>query len=143
MNARAHISLRLALAFVTLIAALLALGAWGLDRMAVVDGEVKVMVKNRWPRIQAANRAIELMNENSRIALGLFLLDDRPEIERQIQQQDRNRDDISGLMAAIEESQDSPAGRTLFQAVKQSRARYVEAFTRARRLLLEGRTGEG
>jgi signal transduction histidine kinase len=143
MNLRAGISLRLALAFVTLIAGLLGLGAWCLDRMAVADREVAVLANEEWPCILRAHRALDLMNENSRISLALFLVGDRPEVERRIAQQDRNREDITRLMAQIDGSQRSAAGRGLFDAVKLARAHYVDSFTRARARLLEGRVDEG
>src|SRR5689334_19366194 len=118
MDQRISITFRLALAFVMLIGGLLGLGAWALDRMAVVDRDLGTIVQERWPRIQHADRAIELMNENSRIALTIFLSGDREEIARRIEQQDQNREDITELMGAIERSQESEAGRALFQAVK-------------------------
>jgi signal transduction histidine kinase len=143
MNHRTSISFRLALGFVTLIGGLLVVGGWALDRLASVDRDLAAIVKERWPRIQAADRAIELMNENSRIALAIFLSDDRAEIERQIEQQERNRVAISELLAAIERTQDSAQGRMFFTAVKASRARYVDAFTRARSRLLYEAPREG
>ncbi|HXU81067.1 MAG TPA: ATP-binding protein, partial [Polyangia bacterium] len=112
-------------------------------RMAVVDGDLRTIALQRWPRIRTAHRALDLMNENSRIALRLFLERDYDEAGRLIAQQERNREAINGLMAEIEGSQDSAEGRRLFEEVKVARARYVDAFTRARSLLRQSRFEEG
>jgi methyl-accepting chemotaxis protein len=136
------ISARLSLGFAALIGVLLTIGWFGLDRMAMIDNDLETIVKKRWVKVRMAEEALDLMNENSRITLEIFLVDARTDIDRLISQQDQNKQRISDLMDTIEGGLEMDKGRVLFNAVKEVRARYVESFVRARTQLLEGKRDE-
>src|SRR4051794_29439469 len=136
------ISVRLSLGFAILIGILLSIGWVGLERMAAINNDLETVVNKRWPKIQSAQEALDLMNENSRITLEIFLVGGRADVDRLIAQQDQNKHKIDELMESIERGLDVDRGRTLFGSVKEARARYVESFTRARTLLLQGKQDE-
>jgi methyl-accepting chemotaxis protein len=136
------ISGRLSLAFAVLIGILLGTGWFGLDRMAMIEGDLDTVVTRRWSKVHMAEEALDLMNENSRITLEIFLVDSRADVDRLIAQQNQNKQRISDLMDTIEGGLEMDKGRVLFNAVKEIRVRYVESFTLARTQLLEGKRDE-
>jgi methyl-accepting chemotaxis protein len=137
-----RISARLSVGFAVLIGVLLGIGWFGLDRMAAIDNDLETIVRKRWLKVRLAEEALDLMNQNSRITLEIFLVDSRADVDRLISQQDQNKQRITDVMDTIEGGLEMDKGRVLFNTVKEVRARYVDSFVRARTQLLEGKRDE-
>ncbi len=137
-----NIGTRLALAFALQITLLVAMGWLGLDRMARINENLEGVVEKRWGTIELVEAARARMNDNARLDLEMIITRERIEVDRLVARQEDNRREISGLMEKIDARLDQEKAKALFAAVKDARGPYVEAFTRARTLVLEGKHDE-
>jgi methyl-accepting chemotaxis protein len=136
------IGARLALAFASLILALVGVGWLGLTRMAQINESLDTIVTKRWSKIQLTEAAVARVNDNSRITLEYFIVKERADFDRLLARQEDNKREITNIMEKVESALELEKGRTLFAAVKEARVPYVESFTRARKLLDEGKRDE-
>ncbi len=131
------IGTRLAMAFGLVIAGMLGLGWMGLDQMSQANEQVDVLAVDLWGRLELTERALQKNNDNARITLMAFIQDDRNLVERLFSEQEENRREISGIIAELDKQVEAGRGRDLLANVKEARARFVDRFTQARRLLLQ------
>jgi methyl-accepting chemotaxis protein len=136
------IGTRLGIGFCFLTAILVGVGWLGLDRMGQINNNLDVVVAKKWPQVQLTRGAVSRVEDNARITLLIFILKDKSEIERLLARQEDNKQEITALVEKLERSQDSEKGRMLISAVKEARRPYVDSFTRAKNLLLQGRPEE-
>jgi len=137
-----RLSAKLGLVFSALIALALGIGVFALNRMGTMNAALQAVVEKRWPAVQRAHEAQGLMNENSRITLEVFLVEDRAEIERLIARQEGNKERITELLAQIKQTVETREGRDLLATVVAARERYVTSFLRARNQLLQAHRDE-
>ncbi|WP_454439741.1 sensor histidine kinase [Thauera mechernichensis] len=126
---------RLAFGFGVLLALLVLAVALGLHRLARLNAEVEGVVVGNWERTVLANRAIDLMNAQTRDTLELFLPGD-PELARR---RIANRVlAIGTLLDRLDDSLDHPLSRELFDEILRRRSAYVMSFSRVANLLDAG-----
>jgi serine phosphatase RsbU (regulator of sigma subunit) len=132
------ITRRLGLAFLVTIAFTLCVGALGLARMRQLSETTHRIGVDRFGKVQLAEHAVEMINENSRVALHLFLVADPTEFDRQVAEQERTSHEISDLYAAFTRQLDSDDERTIFDWVLRARSHYVTERQKAEKLLRVG-----
>jgi methyl-accepting chemotaxis protein len=139
------ISLRLWLAFGLIIGGTVLVGAVGLRRMAQNEQQMGRLADDLWGRVRLAQQVVALNNANARLSLSMLLVAERTELDQMLSYQEDNRQKINALLerleALLEGSQDSQEQR-LFAEVKTERVRFVDSFTRAKKLLLADRRTE-
>jgi methyl-accepting chemotaxis protein len=133
---------RLSLSFAVLIALLVGVGWLGLSRITVLHESLEEVASKRWAQVRLSQDAMRRAEENSRITLELFLVQDPAKIDRLLAAQDENRRIITGQMSQLEQALERDKGKSLFADVKTLRARYVESFTRVRALLHQEKRSE-
>jgi signal transduction histidine kinase/DNA-binding response OmpR family regulator len=131
-------AVRLATAFAFLVSILLGLGWLGLSHMARVNADFEDIISKRWPKVQLSQQALGYSNLNNRITMEIFLLDDRKEIDSLLARRAQNTEKISALLNNLEAvGIESGTERKLLDAIRETRAPYVESYKQALRTLLE------
>jgi len=130
------IGTRLALGFGVIVAVLMGAGWLNLSRMSQMNASMNLAIGTRWPAVKLSAEALRKVNENSRITLEIFVRSNRSEIVQLLARQDENKKLIGELVKEIEGRSNDDRSKTLIGEVKTKRAPYVDAFTRARQLLL-------
>jgi serine phosphatase RsbU (regulator of sigma subunit)/CHASE3 domain sensor protein len=129
------ITSRLGLAFLVMIALTLGVGALGLARMHQLSETTRSIAVERFGKVQLAERAVALINDNSRVALHLFLVADPAEFDRQLAEQRKTSAEITEIYEQFERQIDSDEERARFDDVLRARSRYVGQRERAEKLL--------
>jgi methyl-accepting chemotaxis protein len=129
-------------AFAVLIAAMLSLGAFDLVSSRRAQDVVREIVDDRGARARTAHEAASLVNANLASRLTLFLVPDSAARAALLAEQAGQSARITSYFDRIGGALESGEERTLFDAIRQRRAAYLEAFTGARTLLLAGRRDE-
>jgi methyl-accepting chemotaxis protein len=142
MLANLRIGARLGLAFASLIFITVVVGWLGLSSMAEMDARLADVVAHNWGQVQLTRNAVARVNENARITMEYFLAADKGAFDRLLSRQEENKREITTFMDKIESGLDADKGKDLFAQVKAARVPYVESFTRARKLLDEGKRDE-
>jgi len=131
-----HVGITLGIAFGILVSILIGIGILGLSRMDQVNAQLEYVIGRRWTSLQFAREAVMYSNQNSRITLGVFLLDDRAAIESLLATRAANTEKISQLVEKLQKQCDSEEECRLLTAVAQARAPYVASYQRALRLFV-------
>ncbi|MFZ0813906.1 MAG: ATP-binding protein [Candidatus Sulfotelmatobacter sp.] len=138
-----EIAVRLGLAFSLLVALLIAVGDLGLRRVDRVNVDLQEVMSTQWNKVRLSREAVTHSNRNSRITMQIFLLKDRKHIDDILKNRVENTTEISELLAKLKGLCQSEEERKLLIAIEEARARYIESYLRALRLLLdEGKRDE-
>lgn len=136
------IGARLGLAFAAMVAIVLALGWLSLERMKQIDAATENIARTRFANVQLAEHGLQLVNENARMSLQLFMMTDAGEREALIAVQKEQSGEISRTYDQVQKQFDSPHERELFDKILTSRAHYVTERTKAERVLQNGNRDE-
>lgn len=134
--------LKLGAAFGLLITILIGIGILGLSRMDQVNANLEYVIGRRWNNLQLARQALTYSNQNSRITLEIFLLNDRGVIEPLLATRAENTNKISQLVDKLQSQCDSAEECRLLAAVNETRAPYVDSYLRALHLLVDENQAE-
>ena len=132
---RMTIGTRLLMAFGALSLLLVAFGALGMVRLRRLDATTSALAHQRFANVALAQRALTKVNDNARLALEMFFLDDARELERSVATQQETSRQITKLYEDVERSLDTPREKELFAAVLEARRVYTEARGHAERSL--------
>ena len=131
------IGLKLGVAFGLLVAILIGIGILGLSRMDQVNARLEYVIGRRWANLQLTRQALTYSNQNSRIVLEIFLVNDLRLIEPLLATRAENTDKISRLVEKLQGQCDSEEECRLLAAVNAARAPYVGSYLRALHLLAD------
>ena len=135
MNPR-NISFRLAVSFCLLAGLLLILGWQGISHLRKINLKWQSVINDQWKEEQLSHEAFRLSDENSRIILLVFMLDDQEEIKRLMTERAANSERILELIRELEPHCESVEEKHLLDAVETTRTTYVESYKQALSLLL-------
>ena len=133
---------KLGVAFGILIAILIGIGILGLSRMDQINENLEDVLGRRWTKLQLAREALMYSNENSRVTMEIFLLEDKRLIEPLLIRRAENTQKISELVANIESQCDSLEEKQLLADVEGTRTPYVTSYLRALHLLVDEKQRE-
>ena len=136
-----RIGTRLGLAFGLLVAAVIGVGYLGLDRLAALNGGMQRLVTERWLQYEQTVEAVGLVNDNARLTMQMFLVEDRAELDRISAEIEANKGAISGLLDKIEVVADD-RGQRIIAEIHRTRTPYVDSFGKARTLVLADQRDE-
>ena len=131
-----HVELRLGVAFAILIALLAGIGQLGLRRMHEINDTLSDITGRRSAKLQLAQEALMLSNQNSRITMEVFLVQDGARIDGLLAARSENTNQISELMAKIASRCESEEEKQLLATVHATRQVYVESYLRSLHLLV-------
>lgn len=129
-----QVGIRLGVAFGLLIAILLGTAYLALDRMQRIYAGLEAELDESLLELQLAQDGLRYSNENSQIAMQVFLV--QPElIDQLLTRQTENSRKISALMPLLEPYCASAEEKQL-QNVKETRTVYLDSYQQVLRLLL-------
>jgi PAS domain S-box-containing protein len=120
--------LKLAAAFAALILILISVGWLGLSHMAALEREDQRVVDKQVRDEHIAREALEYSTINSRIALQLFILTNRDEIQPLLARREANSKHISALLDEISTRLDDDNERAMFAQLLNARTNFFNAF---------------
>ena len=133
--------MKLGIAFTVLIALLAGIAQFGLRRMQTVDETFFDVTGRKLVDLQVARRALKLSNENSRIAMEIVLVENRPLVNTLSAVRSENSKEITRLLEESEHGE-SEKEKQLLSEVKKARLPYMESYLRAIHLVDEGKHDE-
>ena len=136
MNAR-PVGIKLGAAFAILVAILIGIGILGLSRMDQINAHLEDVLGRHWAKLQLAREAVMYSNQNSRITMEIFLVDDKRLIQPLLARRAENTEKISALMEKIKSQCDTTDECQLLAAVETARIPYVTSYLRALHLLVD------
>ena len=136
MDAR-PIGIKLGAAFAILVAILIGIGILCLSRMDQINTHLEDVLGRHWAKLQLAREALFYSNQNSRITMEIFLVDDQRLIDPLLASRAENTIKISELVEKINRQCDSPEECRLLADVESARAPYVTSYLRALHLLVD------
>jgi diguanylate cyclase (GGDEF)-like protein/PAS domain S-box-containing protein len=132
-----RIALKLGIAFTVLIALLAGIAQFGLRRMQTIDETFFDVTGRKLVALQVARRAMKLSDDNSRIAMEIVLVENRPLVNTLSAVRSENSNEITRLLAESEHYRESEKEKQLLSDVKKAREPYVESYLRAIHLLVD------
>jgi diguanylate cyclase (GGDEF)-like protein/PAS domain S-box-containing protein len=132
-----RIGLKLGIAFTVLIALLAGIAQFGLRRMQTIDEIFFNVTGRKLVDLQVARRAMRLSDDNSRIAMEIVLVENRPLVNTLAAVRSENSKEITRLLAESEHYGESEKEKHLLSNVKEAREPYVESYLRAIHLLVD------
>lgn len=131
------IGTRLGMLFGFFLLALIALGGIGLSWLGRLNARTTAEIQSRFNIAKLSNDTIANSTDNARLTMQIFETTD-PEQEKKLNEQnDAISHQIGTAVAEIEKSLTTPQEKELFEEVSQRRTAYVDARTRAKKLLLD------
>jgi len=131
------IGIKLGAAFAILVAILIGIGILCLSRMDQINTHLEDVLGRHWAKLQLAREALFYSNQNSRITMEIFLVDDQRLIDPLLARRAENTIKISELVEKINRQCDSPEECQLLADVESARAPYVTSYLRALHLLVD------
>ena len=127
--------LNLRIAFRLLIGVLIGLGVAGLRQMSDMNARVQGVTESLWPKVELARSAVQYSDLNNRIMMEVFLLDDKEEIAKLLEQRAANTQKISAIFNQIEAGVTQGDERRLLDRVAVVRRSYIDSYLTAIDLL--------
>ncbi len=131
-----QVGIKLGLCFGLLIAILLGTACLALDRMQRMYANLQAELDESMVELQVAQDGIRYSNENSRIIMELFLVQQPEVIDQLLAQRADNSRKITALIPLLEKQCESDEEKWLLEMVKETRSAYVNSYQRALTLLL-------
>jgi methyl-accepting chemotaxis protein len=140
-----RIASRLAALVGIFLATLVAVGWYGLNRMAAVNAALDGVVRNRYGTVDRATQAMDLNAENARISLQVILLTELKKSEAvasNVSVQMENTRQMTRFFEEIEPRLVAVSEKEAFRVVKEARGPYLEARARVKKAFEENRQEE-
>jgi len=125
------LGVRLGFCFVLLIGTLISVGYLGLNELHNLTLGFSEIVENQWVKVQLSRRAQSYSNQNNRMNMQVFLINDDQEREALLSLRSQNSEEVSNLIEALNDKVGSKKEQELLDAIKQERAPYVQSYRNA------------
>ncbi len=132
-----YVGVRLGIAFGVLVVLLVIVGWLGLYQMGRINRDLEAIVNERWAKEQLTREALDYSNQNNRITMELFFLEDKAKIDPLLLQRLRNTEKITAIVQKLELQVEAGQERELLDSVQESRGPYISSYLRGLHLLLD------
>jgi methyl-accepting chemotaxis protein len=133
------IGTRLGILFATILLTLVTLGGIGLAWLGHLNARTTAKLQERFQTAKLSNDTVAHSTDNARLTFQLFETKDPEEEKRLNAENDAISHQIGEDVKRIEKSLSSPRERELFETVASNRLVYVNARTRAKKLLADNK----
>jgi PAS domain S-box-containing protein len=132
-----QLAFRLGLAFSLLVALLIAVGDFGLRCMDHINDDLQDIMGRQWDKLRLSREAVTYSSRNSRIAMQIFLVQNREQIDSLLAARTENTDKISILISDLERQCASDEERRSLALLQDLGKAYVDSYQTALHLLLD------
>ena len=136
------IGTRLGLGFLLMMVLITAMGVFGVNRLAVLDGEMDKITEDYYPKTVIANDLIDNLNLVARTVRNLVILDDKAAEVRERKVLADARKGITESMEKLEKTITSPKGKEMLLKVQETRGKYTPILERMLKLEEDGKAAE-
>ena len=133
------IGVRLAIGFGLMVALIAIVAGVAYGRMGDLNGNVNLLVSDRYPKVAAANAIVDNINVVARAIRNALLIDDAEEARRELMRVDDARAKINEALEVLKATVTSESGKRLLGAVTDARKAYVADQEQFLQLFKEGR----
>jgi PAS domain S-box-containing protein len=130
------LGVRLGLCFVLLIGTLITVGYLGVHELHNLNLGFSEIVEHQWVKVQLSRRAQSYSNQNNRINMQVFLIENDQERESVLAQRSKNSEEISKLIQALSNRVETTKEQELLDTIEQKRAPYVQSYRTALHMLV-------
>ena len=133
---------RLGLSFGLIILLMTLIAFVGVSRMATLNDEISLVVKDRFPKTVWANDMIDSINIIARSMRNALLVKDPDSVKREVDRIPEQRKIISDRLEKLDKTITTPAGREHLKKVTEARVHYIAAQDKFLESLRNGRRDE-
>ncbi|HJW27520.1 MAG TPA: methyl-accepting chemotaxis protein [Rhodocyclaceae bacterium] len=137
-----RIGTRLAGSFAVIIVLLIVLAWLGLNRMALINGDLQVMAEDRYPKTVWANDIIDAVNTVARATRNAVLAAKQEEFKAELDRIPAQSQIISDRLGKLEKAAVSEQDKEILKKMATTRAAYVADLGKFRELVGAGRRDE-
>jgi len=119
------IGTRLATGFAITVIIIVALAALGINRISTINGEISLLVHDRFPKTVWANEIIDNVNLAARVVRNAVILKNEEDIRKEMERIAEARKVVGDRMDKLEQALDSDKAKEQFKSVKEARTAYV------------------
>jgi len=131
----------LGIAFGFLLSILMGIGWLGLSRMDQINGDLHDVLDQHWAKVQLAREVEAYSNQNERIAMEIFFLDESHSASL-LARRNVNRSKLNNVLKELGETASSDKERELLVKLKEAREPLAKSFGRVGELLTHNRPTE-
>lgn len=121
MFSNMKIAVKLALSFGVVLTLLGIIVAVGLSNMGSISESTRLIVEDRYVKVQMTNSLVENATDTGRLVRNLLLMEEEAKIQGVKQQIQTNRDENKAVLDKLDEVIKSPEGRKLMDALQDQR----------------------
>src|SRR6266540_2460782 len=136
------IGTRLAAGFAAMGLIMLFLIGLSLFRLSTLNHEVNDLANDKFPKTVYANEIIGRVNEVARAIRNVMLLDNKNEIEKELDRISESRKIIGENLGKLEKVMTTDKEKDLFRSMTEARAEYVTQLNTVSKLVLDGKNAE-
>ncbi|MBS1187497.1 MAG: methyl-accepting chemotaxis protein [Burkholderiaceae bacterium] len=136
------IGIRLSLGFLLVVVLMVAVAAIGTTRLSVLNSGTNDIVNDRAPKVALSNTINEQLSDVAIALRNMIILTDPQQIKAEQAIIDQARKNISEAMSKLEQSVNTPEGRTTYAKLTDARGAYVSGLDRTLKLLADGKKTE-
>jgi len=115
------IGVRLALGFGITALVILILNVLSIINLNALDGDMKVVIKDRFPKTIWANDIIDMINDNSRAIRNAFILDNPEEIAKELKRLDAGKELVDARVDSLTRTINSEEGKRIIANLQDIR----------------------
>ena len=119
------IGVRLAIGFCATLALLIIVAGIGMSRINQINGDIRSLVQQDFPKTVVANDVVDAINVNARVLRNLYIFKET-ETQKELDRLPEQSRIISEGIAKLEQMITTDAGKASLQKVKDARAIYVQ-----------------
>ena len=135
------IGVRLAIGFCATLALLIIVAGIGMSRINQINGDIRSLVQQDFPKTVVANDVVDAINVNARVLRNLYIFKET-ETQKELDRLPEQSRIISEGIAKLEQMITTDAGKASLQKVKDVRAIYVQDMGKYVSLIKAGQREE-
>ena len=135
------IGVRLAIGFCATLALLIIVAGIGMSRINQINGDIRSLVQQDFPKTVVANDVVDAINVNARVLRNLYIFKET-ETQKELDRLPEQSRIISEGIAKLEQMITTDAGKASLQKVKDARAIYVQDMGKYVSLIKAGQREE-
>ncbi len=140
--ANLKIGTRLSLGFGVVVLLVVATAVIGITRLGVLNHEIKIVLKDVYPKTVLSNNIAEQTGDIARAMRNILLMDKQEDLEKQFAEIESSQKYIKADLEKLEQTIQSEKGKEALKPITDARAKYVSALDEFLKLVRDGKRAE-